>query len=72
MVLLLCIGGKSAANMGGKSTVKQAANSQIVQPQHSVDIAGKSEKLMQLKSLLDSGILTQEEFDNEKKEILRG
>lgn len=71
MVLLLCIGGKSAANVGGKSTVKQMTNSQIAQPQHNVDIASKSEKLMQLKSLLDSGILTQEEFDNEKKEILR-
>lgn len=33
-------------------------------------ITGKSESLIKLKSLLDSGILSQEEFDNEKKKIL--
>lgn len=33
-------------------------------------IIGKSENLMKIKELLDSGILTQEEFDNEKKKIL--
>jgi hypothetical protein len=33
-------------------------------------IIGKSESLMKIKELLDSGILTQEEFDNEKKKIL--
>lgn len=33
-------------------------------------IIGKSESLMKIKELLDSGILTQEEFDNEKMKIL--
>lgn len=33
-------------------------------------IVGKSESLMKIKELLDSGILTQDEFDNEKKIIL--
>lgn len=32
--------------------------------------SGKAEKLIQLKELLDTGILTQEEFDSEKKKIL--
>lgn len=34
------------------------------------DILCKSEKLVKLKSLLDVGVLTQEEFDSEKKKIL--
>lgn len=33
-------------------------------------IMGKTESLMKIKELLDAGILTQEEFDNEKKKIL--
>lgn len=33
-------------------------------------IQSKTDQLFKLKELLDSGILTQEEFDNEKKEIL--
>lgn len=33
-------------------------------------IIGKSNILMKIKELFDSGILTQEEFDNEKKKIL--
>ena len=33
-------------------------------------IIGKSESLMKIKELLDSGIITQEEFDDEKKKIL--
>ncbi len=33
-------------------------------------IMSKSESLMKIKELLDSGILTQEEFDNEKRKIL--
>jgi len=30
------------------------------------------EKLSKLKELLDSGVLTQEEFDSEKQQVLRG
>ena len=37
---------------------------------NSGNIVGKSESLIKLKSLLDAGILTQEEFDSEKKKIL--
>lgn len=42
------------------------------QPSHKDEsgIIGKSESLLKIKELLDSGILTQEEFDNEKKKIL--
>lgn len=41
---------------------------------HGVDAAfeRKRENLLKLKELLDSGILTQEEFDTEKKKILNG
>lgn len=35
-----------------------------------VTMTGKTQNLMNLKSLLDSGVLTQEEFDTQKKEIL--
>ena len=35
-----------------------------------VNVLKKSESLIKLKSLLDAGILTQEEFDIEKKKIL--
>ena len=37
---------------------------------NSGNIVGKSESLIKLKSLLDAGVLTQEEFDSEKKKIL--
>jgi hypothetical protein len=35
-----------------------------------VSMTEKTQNLMNLKSLLDSGVLTQEEFDTQKKEIL--
>ncbi|WP_298451177.1 NINE protein [uncultured Prevotella sp.] len=38
--------------------------------QNKVKNKGKAEQLLELKALLDKGILTQEEFDNEKKKIL--
>lgn len=38
--------------------------------QNKVKNKGKGEQLLELKALLDKGILTQEEFDNEKKKIL--
>ena len=34
--------------------------------------ADRYETLSKLKELLDSGVLTQEEFDNEKRQVLRG
>jgi len=40
--------------------ISQKANSTI----------SASDEIMKLKNLLDSGILTQEEFDNKKKQLL--
>ena len=40
------------------------------QPQTKNDFSSKAEKLKDLKALLDAGVLTQEEFDSEKKKIL--
>ena len=40
------------------------------QPQPKNDFSSKAEKLKDLKALLDAGVLTQEEFDSEKKKIL--
>ncbi|MGY0041511.1 SHOCT domain-containing protein [Pedobacter sp. NJ-S-72] len=36
------------------------------------DMVAKKQALMDLKELLDAGILTQEEFDLEKSKILKG
>ena len=36
------------------------------------DMAGKKQALLDLKELLDAGILSQEEFDGEKAKILKG
>ena len=35
-----------------------------------MSFSSKSEQLLKLKELLDGGILTQDEFDTEKKKIL--
>ena len=44
------------------------------QPNHQLqtknDFSSKADKLKDLKALLDAGVLTQEEFDSEKKKIL--
>lgn len=64
-VLLLVIGGKERKNME-KSNMQTPTPS----PQVHNDISSKSEELTKLKSLLDAGVLTQEEFDSEKKKIL--
>lgn len=42
------------------------------QPQPKNDFSSKTDKLKDLKALLDAGVLTQEEFDTEKKKILNG
>ncbi len=39
-------------------------------PTSDIDVKNKAEQLRELKSLLDDGILTQDEFDAEKKSIL--
>ena len=64
-VFLLVIGGKERKNIE-KSNMQTPTHS----PQVHNDISSKSEKLTKLKSLLDTGVLTQEEFDSEKKKIL--
>lgn len=40
------------------------------QQQAKSDFSSKADKLRDLKALLDAGVLTQEEFDSEKKKIL--
>jgi TM2 domain-containing membrane protein YozV len=42
------------------------------QPRPKNDFSSKTDKLKDLKALLDAGVLTQEEFDTEKKKILNG
>jgi hypothetical protein len=48
---------------------KDKTKSNIVK-QKSTDTKSKADRLRELKQLFDEGILTQEEYDNEKKEIL--
>lgn len=66
IIVLLIIGGKSQLSQNS-NVVKQTPMSK---QQGGADNISLSDKLFQLKELLDSGILTQEEFDNEKKKIL--
>ena len=42
----------------------------VQQPQPKSDFSSKADKLKDLKALLDAGVLTQEEFESEKKKIL--
>ena len=64
MITLLCIGGKN--KVSNTITGKVAAHAN----KNNKDITSKSNELIKLKELLDSGVLTEEEFDNEKKKIL--
>lgn len=68
--------GKKASNNSFKRAISEfiliiekVINGKIEQP---ADIAlpSKADRLRELKQLLDEGILTQEEFENEKKKIL--
>ena len=56
--------GSSVSTQSNKMYVKQET------PTTSPNNTSKMESLFELKKLLDSGVLTQEEFDNEKKKIL--
>lgn len=56
IIWLLVIGGNSKQTSQNKSITQSTDNS--------------TEKLLELKKLLDSGVLTQEEFDEEKKTLL--
>lgn len=40
-------------------------------PQKTTDTTFVADELMKLKSLLDSGVITQEEFDNKKSQLLK-
>lgn len=66
LIVILFIIGKPQSKNAIKTPQQAPNNSQ----QSCSDISGKSEELMKLKSLLDAGVLTQEEFDSEKKKIL--
>lgn len=52
---------------GGQQNVNQNANQNANQNQPPVD---PTEKLIQMKKLLDAGVITQEEFDKAKKDLL--
>lgn len=56
--------GSSVSTLSDKMYIKQET------PTTSPNNTSKMESLLELKKLLDSGILTQEEFDDEKKKIL--
>ena len=68
LIILFCIGGKSNITKKEVQYIKPEM-SKPVSPERD-SIINKSGELMKIKELLDSGILTQEEFDNEKKKIL--
>ena len=66
IVILFFKGGKTESTHGNIISLQTPTPS----PQVHNDIPSKSEELTKLKSLLDAGVLTQEEFDIEKKKIL--
>ena len=66
IVILLIVGGKPQISQ--KSDVEKSVPTTTQQTSINQDTLSK--KLFQLKELLDGGILTQEEFDAEKKKIL--
>ena len=56
-----------------ESQAYQAPAQQYAAPQApEASISVKAEELTKLKQLLDAGILTQEEFDGQKQQILQG
>lgn len=74
------VGGYSSAKKASRNSFNRAMNEftlviekvidgDIVQQTEKVT-QSKADRLRELKNLLDEGILTQEEFDNEKKKIL--
>lgn len=64
---------RHGAETGGQKAVTDSGEPQTEKPENAkkpLSLSDKVEKLTQLKGLLDSGILTQEEFDREKAKIL--
>lgn len=70
LITILCIGGKTKSNIIKKEVqeIKPEMSKPVSLEKDS--IISKSGDLMKIKELLDSGILTEEEFNNEKKKIL--
>jgi ankyrin repeat protein len=66
--LLLKYGLPVNPNVQGTSTVSTENTAEA--PKN--DMAAKKQALLDLKELLDAGILSQEEFDDEKAKILKG
>lgn len=66
MVMLFFIKEKGSSKEG----VTVSTQTPINETKNHNDMSSKSEQLIKLKSLLDSGVLTQEEFNSEKKKIL--
>lgn len=69
IVSLLVVGGKNQKETTVDSERKTIKPVEVIKKEEPKQ-KSLSEQLFQLKELLDSGILTQEEFDNEKKKIL--
>ena len=66
MIVILFTGGRE--RVAKQTAIVQTAS--IVEQSKDSDFATKTEELLKLKELLDANILTQEEFDREKKRIL--
>ena len=64
----MCIGGKSNITKNEVQEIKSEMSKHVSPEKDS--IISKSGDLIKIKELLDSGILTEEEFNNEKKKIL--
>ena len=68
LIIILCIGGKSNITKNEVQEIKSEMSKHVSPEKDS--IISKSGDLIKIKELLDSGILTEEEFNNEKKKIL--
>ena len=63
---------KASPANGVNTNFAKAPDSDPVQTAPKNDMASKKQALLDLKELLDAGILSQEEFDGEKTKILKG
>lgn len=73
-IVLLCKGGNNrfepTSDLTNKPTQKTGSNSRAYTATKSMSLDEKSQQLYKLKELLDSGILSKEEFESEKAKIL--
>lgn len=70
IIMLFINGGKSPNTKGVTLPTQAQATASAMAPIINNDITSKSDRLLKLKELLDAGVLTQEEFNSEKKKIL--